>query len=83
MICIPNIGPKQQAMRRTTGLVVLAAAAVVATMLYAFRAPWWAWSVLFLPLWVASLCFFQSYDWIYHFFVFKSLGSYYDRPFLF
>ena len=60
MICIPNIGPKQQAIRRMTGLVMLAGTAAVAAALYTISAPWWSSSVLLLPLWAASLCFFQA-----------------------
>ena len=57
---IPNIGPRGQRQRRTLGLVSLAVAVLLAGVLVAAGVPR-AWrAVVFVPLWLSALGFFQA-----------------------
>ena len=55
--CLPNIGPRERRKRLKLGAVALAAAVILAVILPR------TWRVvLFFPLWLAALGFFQARD---------------------
>ena len=57
---IPNIGPRGQRQRLTFGLVSLGAAALLGGVLVALGAARGWRAVLFVPLWLSALGFFQA-----------------------
>jgi hypothetical protein len=59
---IPNIGPRGQAQRRRFGYIALAFSAVLAVILVASGLPSVWRLVVFLPLWLSALGFFQAKD---------------------
>jgi hypothetical protein len=59
---IANIGPRGQQRRLRLGIMALVAAALLGGVLFGLEAPRGWRLVLFLPLWIAGLGFFQSRD---------------------
>ena len=59
---IPNIGPRGQQQRLRLGVIALAAAALVAGVLFGLGAPRSWRLILVAPLWIAGLGFFQARD---------------------
>ena len=60
--CIANIGPRERRRRLRLGIAALSASVVIAVVLAATGVHR-AWRmVLFFPLWVAALGFFQARD---------------------
>lgn len=59
---VPNIGPRGQEQRLRLGVVALAAAALLAGVVFGLGAPRVWRLVLFPPLWIAALGFFQARD---------------------
>ena len=57
---VPNLGPKQQRLRFTTGTVAAALAVGAAVALFAFDAPRWTRVGLLVPVWGAALGFLQA-----------------------
>lgn len=62
MTPIPNIGPRGQRRRLRFGVMSFGAAALVGAILFKLDAPTIWRLVLFLPLWMAALGFFQARD---------------------
>jgi hypothetical protein len=61
-VCIANIGPQQQRMRLTFGLVTLAFGIVVAALMIFARIDL-GWRIaLFLPFYIGAIGFFQARD---------------------
>jgi len=59
---IPNIGSRGQEQRRRLGYIALAISAVLAVILVASGLPAVWRLVVFLPLWISALGFFQAKD---------------------
>jgi len=59
---IANIGPRGQERRQRVGIMALVAAALLAAVLFGIGAPPGWRLVLFPPLWIAGLGFFQARD---------------------
>ena len=57
--CIPNIGPRERKRRLTGGFIFLAVAVCVAGCLVWFDAPQPWRLLLFLPVWMSAIGFFQ------------------------
>jgi len=57
---IPNIGPRGQRQRLTFGLVSLGAAVLLAGVLVTVGVPRGWRAVVFVPLWLSALGFFQA-----------------------
>ena len=57
---IANIGPRGQQQRLRLGIMALVAAALLAAVLFGLGAPRGWRLVLFPPLWMAALGFFQA-----------------------
>ena len=57
---IPNIGPRGQQQRLRLGVIALMAAVLLAAVLFGLGAPRGWRLVLFLPIWIAGLGFFQA-----------------------
>ena len=55
-----NIGPREQRKRRVMGAVALFAGAGLAFLLIAWDTPRWSRLVIFFPIWIAALGFFQA-----------------------
>ena len=58
--CVMNIGPKEQAKRVKSGWIMLLVSAAIAGGLLIMQAPRWWGAVLFAPLLMAWLGFFQA-----------------------
>jgi hypothetical protein len=59
---IPNIGARGQAQRRRLGYIALALSAALAVVLVASGLPAIGRLVVFVPLWISALGFFQAKD---------------------
>ena len=55
-----NIGPREQFKRRILGRISLIASAALTVVLVGYGAPRWSRLVIFFPLWMAALGFFQA-----------------------
>lgn len=55
-----NIGPREQRKRRVMGAVALIAGVGLAFALVAWGAPRWSRIMVFFPIWLAALGFFQA-----------------------
>jgi len=62
MNVLPNIGPRGRAQRRRFGFIALGAAAALALLLFGLDAPRLSRLLVFLPLWLSALGFFQAKD---------------------
>lgn len=55
-----NIGPREQSKRRILGRVALIASVALTLAMIVYDAPRWSRLIIFFPLWMAALGFFQA-----------------------
>lgn len=59
-ICAINIGPNERAKRTRTGWIMLILSVAIAVALFFLHAPRWWSALIFLPLLMSGLGFFQA-----------------------
>lgn len=59
-VCIPNIGVKNQQMRRNFGLVMLVISAVIGIVMLLMGAAFWLRLLLFVPFYLGMVGIFQA-----------------------